>query len=144
MSKSHAGTHEENRFKVCLLCFGKTKVMIKIGGNLQNLVEAIFQYDKSDGRLPVVLCSGCKRDIYRVKNGTHKDIRLPDISKISVLKRFTRSNASALCNCHVCIVARTPKAGNFAKNGILPKRKSILCNNETTSKCSIFKSNILI
>jgi hypothetical protein len=143
MPKDHAGTHEENRRRICLLCFGKTKTMIEIRGILQIEVSNIFEYDVSNERLPVVLCTGCKRNIYRIKNGTEKNVLLPtNISDIRPIRRSTRSNVTLQCNCYICELARMPRIGNFSKNGVLPPRKSILVNTaNSTSNVSLYPFN---
>lgn len=123
-------THDENRLQICLLCFGKTKTMHLIKGACEILIRKHFEYDKADDRLPLVLCSGCKRDLYRIEDTEEKTIRLPDVSELRPIKKNTRSNSKLMCDCCVCELARKPAFGNlnFAKGNVLPARKSILAD----------------
>ncbi|CAH0555135.1 unnamed protein product [Brassicogethes aeneus] len=120
-----ARTHEENRLQVCLFCFGKTKTMFFIKEGLKLLVKKHFEYKDEDDRLPAVLCSSCKRDLYRINE---KTIRLPKFSELKRIRRCTRSTSNSVCDCYICDLARKPASGNFAKGNILPKRIGILAD----------------
>lgn len=80
-----AKTHDENRNQICLLCFGKTKSMFSVKDGLKDLFEKYLEYDALDERLPRVLCSTCKRDLYRVENGSEKCVRLPNFSDLQAI-----------------------------------------------------------
>lgn len=47
--------HALNRFKICLLCYGKTNKMFPIKDKLKADVEKVFKYDSED--LLASLCS---------------------------------------------------------------------------------------
>lgn len=119
---------KENRKKICLLCFGKTKRMYFIQDKLKSRIEEVFNYDEKDARLPVVICSECQRDLYRLKSGEQIRVHTTDFSIIT-LKKVTRSCSSVLCDCYVCQLSgariENSKIGNLKKK-ILPKRKSII------------------
>lgn len=123
-----ARSHEENRYCVCLFCFGKTKEMIPIKGAISDLVKKYYEYDENDKHLPLVLCSACKRDLYRVRNDTTKKVNLPNFDQLQLLKRTTRLSANDICNCTICEKARKPpsKFANFAKGNTLPPKIGIL------------------
>lgn len=129
-----AKTHDENRNQICLLCFGKTKSMFLVNDVLKDLVKKYLEYDALDDRLPRVLCSTCKRDLYRVEDGSEKCVRLPKFSDLKAIRKPTRSSISATCDCFVCELARKPATGNFAIGNHLPKRKSII--NESSEEIS--------
>lgn len=118
--------------------------MILVEGKIKVLVKKQFEYDTSDDRLPLVICNSCKRDLYRIKNDNQKTVKLPDFTNLTSLKKSTRSNRHNSCDCHICQLARKPSFNNFsnfAKNNVLPKRKSILFDEKNTTapgKISIF------
>lgn len=41
MSKDHAKTHDENRRKICLLCFGKMNEMVTISGKVKDYIKKL-------------------------------------------------------------------------------------------------------
>lgn len=131
-----AGTHWENRLKRCLLCFGKTKVMIRIQGKLKNLLETIVEYDDSDDRLPLVLCNNCKRNLYSDNKENLKT--LPNFSSLESSKKIkTRLSEKVTCDCYICQLAREPGHKNFS----IPESSNIsskpnLMNHETNKKIS--------
>lgn len=141
-----ARTHQENRHEVCLLCFGKTKKMLLVQGALKSHIEKYFTYDTDDDRLPLVVCTSCKRDIYKIKDDPQQSIKLPDFSSLKPVTKFTRSSNDTPCACHICELARKPKTknfGNFAKGNILPERKSILTKGTAERVSGEFSRNIL-
>jgi hypothetical protein len=61
-------THNENRSKVCLLCFQKGSTMRSAESpeNLTRIQEYFFEnYDPSDLKLPNGICSCCKAKVGR-------------------------------------------------------------------------------
>lgn len=132
-----ARTHKENREKICLLCFGKTKCMYSVKGKLKNLVEEYLEYDDLDERLPSVVCSTCKRDLYKLKNSSEHCVKLSNLSDLKAILSSTRSSDNDTCYCVVCELARKPACGNFAIGNHLPKRRSTLrklSNDQAQSK----------
>lgn len=118
-------SHEQNRRKICLLCFCRTKSMFPIVKKLKEKVAKVYDYDANDERLPVVVCNGCRRDLYRLDDDPKKTVSFANTSKLS-LKRVTRSNGNTPCNCKVCQFARMPRTDHFAKGASLPPRQRIL------------------
>lgn len=136
-TKSHEYTHDENRYKICLLCLGKTKKMFKIENSLLTKLNSALNSEISlDRNLPCALCNSCKRQVY-FANSKNKNrnvtINLPDFSKFSNNTRVTRSCdnekkiSNEKCLCHLCDLART----SFFKTD---KRESVKYN---TSKGTI-------
>ena len=77
-------TYDENCQKICLLCFGKTKNMFPITPKLKEEIEKLFVYDENDERFPVVICDRCRRNLYRLKDGSKVNMNLADFSQISL------------------------------------------------------------
>ena len=71
--------HDLNHRKICLLCLGKTKTLFTITDLLKVEVKKVFPFVTNDSRLSTVLCSGCRRDLYRLKNDEQKDVKVVDI-----------------------------------------------------------------
>ena len=115
-------THNENRSKVCLLCFQKGSTMRSAGSpeNLTRIQEYFFEnYDPSDLKLPIGICSCCNRKLLNLENkklGKDKDKPLPevilpdpvDFSKLQFPASITRSRGGDLqsCDCDICEIAR--------------------------------------
>ncbi len=53
--KDHAGSHDENRAKVCFICFIKKKKVVNITTVLKNHIQKITSYNAEDNRLPSAL-----------------------------------------------------------------------------------------
>lgn len=122
-----AGTHNENRSKVCLLCFGRSKVMSLVQGKLKSYVEKMYEYDPCDERLPNAVCTTCKRKLYIVKDDTENTVKLSIFSDLEPLKNIkTRLSSKALCNCYVCQLVRYSVPTNI----LLSESKS-----STSKKC---------
>ena len=81
MSNNHALTHDENRLKVCMLCFRKGKQIFSLKLKLKSDFEKIYTNYVDDNNIPGSLCSTCKRDISRAKQKKPKR-ELPDFSML--------------------------------------------------------------
>ena len=120
-------THDQNRSKVCLICFQKGKKdTIRSTESPQNLkkIQEFFMenYDPSDLKLPAGLCACCKTKLDRMeikKSGKDKDKPLPevilpdpvDFTKLVFPPTITRSRGGDLspCSCDICEIAtQTP------------------------------------
>ena len=115
-------THDENRSKVCLLCFQRDKNIRSAESpeNLRRIHEYFFEnYDPSDLKLPIGICSCCNRKLLNLENkklGKDKDKPLPevilpdpvDFSKLKFPASITRSRGGDLqnCDCDICEIAR--------------------------------------
>lgn len=110
-------THDENRYCVCLLCFGKGK-MINLTENLQTKIkESVPTYNPRNKFLPGVVCTTCKRKIYR--GNIIKEH--PNFSSLNCKKETSQSNG-AQCACNLCEIA----SANFAKKGSAIQLKPII------------------
>lgn len=116
MSKDHALTHDENRFKVCLLCFRKRKEMFIIQMKLTDHVKSLFEnYDEADDRIPGALCGSCKRNVSKMMNGQMQKIEFPDLSIFWHKPKATRSRDNMKCDCALCEIARSVPTAFSAK-----------------------------
>lgn len=63
------GTHADNRYKLCLFCLRKNVPFQEIQGELlkQILKKAkdTVDYNVTNDYLPRVICSSCRRNLYR-------------------------------------------------------------------------------
>jgi hypothetical protein len=117
-SKDHAGSHSENRMRICLFCLKKKQKMIKIDGALRKKIENVIQYNHEDNRLPSVVCSACKINVHRcVNNSNNKtSINLPDYSHFRPIHKNTRLKSAKICDCNLCELVRYPGHHNFLKS----------------------------
>lgn len=106
-SKDHAGTHAENRLKICLICKGKPKSLHKLQPAVIGILENYTNYDFNDQRLPGAICVNCKFKIKKAEKANDNETLsriLPDYSELQLL-RTLRSN-SKKCICAICDLAR--------------------------------------
>lgn len=109
-----AATQEENLLKICLICFGKAKVMKRVEGKLKSYMQKMFEYDFSEERLPLAFCTICKRRLYENLNDTENTVNLTIFSDLEPLKRVnTRLSRKGLCSCHICQLAKNSVPNNF-------------------------------
>lgn len=101
-----ACTHDENRQKVCFLCFKKQNKMFVIKNTLKSHMEKLVDNYVDDERFPASLCNSCKRNIYRAASG-EMEIKSPDLSIFQPLKKSTRLNNNVNCDCKVCEIGRS-------------------------------------
>ena len=125
--KNHALSHAENRFKICLLCSKKTKLMIKIELVLKEKLNHFINVNYNDDCLPCVICTTCKRKLYTYFSNNDPEKTQNFI--VSDLNTFLQTKNKNLikrnmikCKCYLCKLARTPKTGNFSKRTILPPK----------------------
>lgn len=105
VSFKKAGTHEENRYKLCLICLKKSKVIIEVKGAIKEKIVALCsEYDPNDERLPAALCTVCKIKVYRLFKEKKKSIKLKlsDYSKFVPLRKNTRETINLKCQCSLC------------------------------------------
>ena len=78
-------THDENRSKVCLICFQKDTTMRSTESpqNLPRIKEFFMKnYDPSDLKLPKGLCQCCRKkleNLEKKKIGKDKEKPLPEV-----------------------------------------------------------------
>ena len=116
--------HEESRKAVCLLCFGKSKVMRNITSNINRLIKehVLSGYDNEDVRLPIVVCSNCHTILCEYGNSKfNRKIDLFDHSTLT--DRIARPSSDLICNCKVCDHARSSTSSNLSIASIVMKKK---------------------
>ena len=115
-SKSHAGTHEDNRLKICLFCRKKKKNLTKLENALIQKLKENTKYDQSDKRLPRATCSMCLINFYKALK-IKKSIELPDYSNVNYREINTRLQESQkICQCLLCDQARNVDEYHFSNN----------------------------
>ena len=116
-----SASHEQNRLKVCVVCWTYTKIdpKIKLNDSLKVEIDRLFnvQFDYSDPRVPLGICSNCKNGLYAFKstNLNSRNLILQHRTFDHVLiTPSTRSQQK--CACIICETGSNPiKAGNFKK-----------------------------
>lgn len=101
--------HNENRSKVCVVCFEKSKY--KITDVIVSRIRSYFieNYDVDDESVPCGICSKCRRDLMDVSNSVKSVDILPEpynFDSIFAYTRATRSDPSPICLCAICEIAR--------------------------------------
>lgn len=97
-------THEENRLKVCLLCFGKVKQAKHINNSLKQTIKDRYlpDYDESNEIYPKVLCGSCYIALYRCNKGE----KLPKIQVHKYPDRRINLRTGSHVDCDICRVAQ--------------------------------------
>lgn len=131
--------HQENRHRVCLLCFKKTKTMKKISSSIWEIIckHFIDGLEITDERIPDVLCTNCYKVCceYRQENFTRSIELFNHASIQSMTIPKTRSYTINACPCVICEVAGSIPS-NIAKSNqfssAIPERKPVgrPCNPE--------------
>lgn len=143
-----AGKHEENRGKVCLWCFKKANrckndkfVKITSEGKVEQMINKYVSYNAADDRhLPNAVCNGCRRNLYRMKDGTLNvdDIDRPDFSRFRLLVAARSTSQIVACSCTICSMIKEPLIKKLSsKNASMVPKKSLGTN--TYSKSSEVK-----
>lgn len=140
ITKDHALTHEENRYKVCIICQRKKSVpqLRKISDVLRKLILKFFEYDIYDDRVPKSICLVCKKNIYSAeKKGDYKSLKIPDYSKYVKIVNSTRSKKNVVCKCTLCQISQNCGVpSNFTKNrNQKPKTKNLIDIPLSCSNC---------
>lgn len=147
LSHKKRGNHEENRYKLCLLCLKKFKKWCEIKGCLkEKLLEICSDYNPSDERIPAVLCNFCKINVYKCYKNKNK-IKVPDLySEFAPLPKTTRQSENITCVCKLCEMVGYNSVPNFCLNNDKRKNKKIkkcTCISDASGKhkCS---TNVLL
>lgn len=126
----HAKTHEENRSKICLLCFNKGKVMRLLTKDHYETIEnyIIDGFDRSDNRLPNGICGTCRLTVQECSQGNFKRLQHLNVYDHSLVvgsqPPLTRSAATNMslapsqCPCVVCGIARSKSTNLGGTAGI--------------------------
>lgn len=117
--------------------------MIKVTSALRSHLEKLLPINLdsllSDERLPKVICTSCKRIIYRKisekdsESANSEPLRLPDYSKFQKPILCTRSQTGKCCECYLCELARW----NVTKPLLTGKKSSSPKCVKLCSKCFI-------
>ena len=112
-------SHEENRFKVCAVCFQKAKYTIT--DTVLSRIREFFtsNYDLSNNHMPAGICSKCRSDLLDISNGKKTQDSLPSpypFHEIQPHTVTTRADPIPCCSCDICHVAT--QSGKS-----MPKRK---------------------
>ena len=108
---NHALSHEENRSKICFLCFEKKTNVYEIQGALKNNLKELVKCDDitiyfKNNRLPKVLCGTCRKKVYaNLSLEPCQKINLPDFSRFEGGEIASEGK----CQCHLCFLAREIK-----------------------------------
>lgn len=117
-------THEECRETICFICWKKSKAMFPIQNTLKEKLENLLCCELhtylSDNRLPKVLCTSCRRNVYRQISDKEidesKKITLPTFAKFFSKSLITRSHSSkSKCDCYLCELSRESPIGKVSK-----------------------------
>lgn len=111
-------SHDQNREKLCLICFAKKSrsakiVFVKIvsGGKLEKLINSHFEYSANDKRYPNAICQGCRKKLYTAKDNSAikcPDLKLFDKNPARSSARSATSSKHHRCGCKLCDLIRTP------------------------------------
>lgn len=118
-------SHEENRRKVCLLCFRKATTSKPIHETLKPAIAEHFipQYSEHDTIYPKVLCLSCYAVIYRcLKGQIPRDFHVYDYTKLQPLKTRSTSDHNT---CKLCQVARETIFPKRPKKISKPRKVSV-------------------
>lgn len=136
-SKDHGFSHEENRYKICLICLRKTEKMFEINEHLlKNLKSALNMEFVLEDHLPASLCSSCKRNIsFKLSKDNTRNVtlKLPDFSKFSDYEKRSSVTEKRMCSCYLCELARQLyKSKNKRKSNVTVSKSQ---KNVTTKRC---------
>lgn len=103
-------THDENRSKVCIVCFEKGSYDIT-ATVLQRIKDLFIEnYELEDECYPTSICGRCRATLSDISSGKKHHSALPEVFDFSKILpeyvRSTRSSPIRLCNCEICQVAR--------------------------------------
>ncbi|CAH1101843.1 unnamed protein product [Psylliodes chrysocephalus] len=111
----HKCDHEKNRLKVCAPCGKKFVVAnrrrseFSITENLTGLIKQHInhQFDLSNSKFSVSICSTCRRTIMEREKG-NLNRPLPTMPKYEDmhLAKETRTRTASDCNCSICLTTR--------------------------------------
>ena len=138
---AHAGrplTHDENRHKVCVVCFqkgGYTITPIVLQRIQRYFIE---DFDLKEECCPAAICGKCRADLHDIDCGKKDLSLLPEVFDFAkVLPEYTRSTRAApnpICNCEICNVARVSLSFNIRKKGRPGKTTSAFAS---TDRCIV-------
>jgi len=112
-------SHDENRLKVCAVCFEKAKYPIT--DIILSRIRQFFMpsYDLSNDQVPSGICSKCRSDLLDISNGKKTLDILPPVRHFHEIQPHTvptRADPIPCCSCEICEIAT--QSGKS-----IPKRK---------------------
>lgn len=110
MNSKKAGTHEQNRYRMCFVCQEKPKNPTKIDGVVKKRLEDRFKnINILDCRFPAVICNACRMALIRAEKqkSSANDLNLPDYSSFMPLKKNKRYGGKKNCDCSLCLIVRS-------------------------------------
>ena len=115
-SKS-ATSHDQKRLKCCLVCWRWADNVLN--DTLKAGIHSLFgiEFDYSDRRIPLGICSTCRRGIYDFNKTKANSKNLELLHKnVDFIKIPATTRSEQVCSCTICNVAKGPvKAGKFQK-----------------------------
>lgn len=128
-------THDENRHKVCIICFEKASYPITNTINQRIKDYFIENYDINEDCCPAAICGRCRAILIDISSGKKDPSILPEVYDFSnILPEYvisTRSVPNPICNCEMCQVARVTLSSNSSK-----AKKGRPCGDSSKSKTS--------
>ena len=112
-------SHDLSRPKCCLVCMRWTKTPLTDA--IKNGIHSLFgiQFDYSDRRIPLGICSTCQRGIYDYNKTKINSKKLELVYKnFDFIKIAPALRSEQVCSCQICLVAKGPVkavAGAFKK-----------------------------
>ena len=100
-------SHDENRGKVCLICFPKKPKnrpqLRKIGGVVLERVKKYFlpDYDPENQLYPTGICSNCRNTLHLISQGKADATLLPKPANFPELPTPTKTRQGP-CACKMC------------------------------------------
>ena len=114
-------THDENRHKVCVVCFqkgGYPITPIVLQRIQRNFIE---DFDLNEECCPAAICGKCRSDLQDIDCGKKDLSVLPEVFDFAkVLPEYVRSTRAVpnpTCNCEICNVARVSLSFTMRKKG---------------------------
>lgn len=122
-----AATHEENRNKVCIVCFRKGTY--NITDSVKERIRLYFMENISfnDSRVPAAICGNCRAHLLEISQGKKLVDTLPesvDTSTIVPIMSTRNCPEQIACSCQICQVARSHLKQNMPPKSPVGRRLS--------------------
>lgn len=110
-----AKNHEENRKKVCAVCFAKTKRSIQ-PKDIERVTKYVVEnYDISNPCFAAGMCNSCHLILSRFDAKDFSRGLRVCLDQTVHMKTSTRSASASQCSCRLC---------NIARQNIVPKKEN--------------------
>lgn len=95
--------HDENRKKVCAVCFDKNKTVRPISDDQENIIQSTIPgFRLTSKRFPSAICTTCRIYIIKYRESFTNHVKVFDYQK----HRFAYERGGVECSCVICSVAR--------------------------------------